>query len=289
MEDCDPNRPHILKNKTCVYCGLYLSRKSSSKEHVIGRKFLPKGKLENCWNLIANACSSCNNEKSILENDISAITMQPTVSGQFAVNDEILVAESLRKAENCKSQLTNKLVKYSQESLDINCTPFSGMTMNFKLTSSPQIETDRLYKLARYHIKAFYYLLTFTKKDKKGMQCAGAFMPLIEGIKTDWGNPVFIDFMNETSKWLPRLLTVTADGFFKASIKEYKTKNLWSWALEWNHKYRLVGFFGSPDPVSIICDNFAKLDRKYFKDNEGNLICMRKDTPLDEKSDSLFT
>lgn len=289
MEELDPPKPHILKNETCIYCGSILSQSNISREHVIGRRFLPKGKLENCWNLIANACNSCNNDKSILENDISAITMQPTLSGQYAVDDEVLIKESKRKANNCKSHLSGKLVKDSHESLSIKANPYKGLLMEFNLTSAPQIETERLYTLAMFHIKAFYYLLTYNDNINKGQRCVGSFMPLIEGLKSDWGNVLFKDFMSETFKWSPRLVTITADGFFKASIREYHSSETWSWALEWNHKYRLVGFFGSPDPVKKICKNFRKLNKNIFKDQKGNLTSIRTEKNLDPNQDLLFS
>jgi hypothetical protein len=65
----------------CPYCGVALSKENSTKEHVLARKFVPKGTLNNQWNLILNACRCCNNSKSDLEDDISAITMQPNMRG----------------------------------------------------------------------------------------------------------------------------------------------------------------------------------------------------------------
>ena len=45
---------------------------------MIGRRFVPKGKLNNQWNLIVRVCIKCNNKKSDLEDDISAISMGGT-------------------------------------------------------------------------------------------------------------------------------------------------------------------------------------------------------------------
>ena len=68
-----------LDNITCPYCGIALTNETSSKEHVIGRHFVSKGTLHGNWNLIVNACNSYNGIKSDLEDDISAITLQPDV------------------------------------------------------------------------------------------------------------------------------------------------------------------------------------------------------------------
>ena len=53
-KDSNPviNRP--LKNINCAYYGVELDVKSSTKEHVIGKQFVPKGKLDGQWNLILN-------------------------------------------------------------------------------------------------------------------------------------------------------------------------------------------------------------------------------------------
>ena len=107
-----------MRNVTCINCGDPLDLGSETKELVIGRRFVPAGALQEGWNLIANACGRCNRTKSALEDDISAITMQPTVFGNFAVNDPDLAAEAARKAA-AKSRRMGPPVGLSQESLKI--------------------------------------------------------------------------------------------------------------------------------------------------------------------------
>jgi hypothetical protein len=80
------NSPEVLSNITCAYCGEDLSTETEDTEHVVGRRFVPKGSLDGAWNIILKACKRCNREKGDLEDDISAITMQPTVAGQFQDN-----------------------------------------------------------------------------------------------------------------------------------------------------------------------------------------------------------
>jgi hypothetical protein len=61
-------------------------------------KFVPKGTLENQWNLILNACRNCNGRKADLENDISAITMQPDVLGKhFGDHPQLALDGPLRR------------------------------------------------------------------------------------------------------------------------------------------------------------------------------------------------
>ena len=76
------NRAIVLRNLTCPYCGdRFDPETSAAKEHVIGRRFVPRGCFAGQWNLILNACERCNRNKGDLEDDISIITMMPDVTG----------------------------------------------------------------------------------------------------------------------------------------------------------------------------------------------------------------
>jgi hypothetical protein len=87
LKSLPPNKAILLDNETCVYCGIELSPEIDTEEHVVGRKFVPKGKLDGEWNLIVHACRACNRKKAELEDDISAITMQPDTLGAHAIDD----------------------------------------------------------------------------------------------------------------------------------------------------------------------------------------------------------
>lgn len=52
LHDLPPNKPIRLHNVVCPYFGATLLRESMTKEHVVGRRFVPKGTLANQWNLI---------------------------------------------------------------------------------------------------------------------------------------------------------------------------------------------------------------------------------------------
>ena len=98
MKRYNPKSPIRLANVNCPYCGRDLTDKTRTKEHVISKRFVPKGTFDGSWNLILNACRACNNAKSDLEDDISAITMQPDPFGRFA--DPKLQSEAERKRRN---------------------------------------------------------------------------------------------------------------------------------------------------------------------------------------------
>src|SRR5439155_11752848 len=118
-----------------------------TKEHVIGRRFVPRVLLKGEWNVIVRACEACNHAKSDLEDDISAITLQPDVWGRHPTNHPIRDTEARRKAEKSKSRRTNKVVAQSAEHLDIQLPFGPGVEMTFGFVSPPQLDEDRVYRL----------------------------------------------------------------------------------------------------------------------------------------------
>src|SRR5258707_376485 len=108
------NRAICLANMTCPYCGIRRSDDAPFEdEHVIGRRFVPKGALANSMNLIVQACRACNGEKSDLEDEISAVTLQPAIGDPHP--DPVLSSEAARKAGGSYSRQTKKLVADSYE------------------------------------------------------------------------------------------------------------------------------------------------------------------------------
>jgi hypothetical protein len=160
LRNLPADKPIVLKNLTCPYCGSELDKKTNTKEHVVGRRFVPKGSLSQKWNLILRACNICNNKKSSLEDDISAISMQPNVHGKYPSNHHLLLAEAQRKAKHSFSKTTKKLVSESQANLKVAGT-FMGGEMKIELIAPPQIDEIRAFELARLQITAFFYFITF--------------------------------------------------------------------------------------------------------------------------------
>lgn len=207
-----------LDNMTCVYCGRPINAEPSDIDHVIGRRFVPRGKLKNKWNLQVRAHKSCNRIKSDLEDDISAITMQPDVAGRYARADEVLVSEAMRKARS-SSRRTGKPVKESSEELVISGSLRPGLEMTVKLTGPPQIDSDRILELSRLHIMAFFYWVTYNPDSK-----TGTFLPvfyILGAPRSDWGNLVHRAFMDAVVDWEPRVLGIGASGFFKIAIRRH--------------------------------------------------------------------
>ena len=163
------NKAVLLENITCTYCGCTLENDSNNtKEHVIGRRFVPKGTLDGSWNLIVRACKNCNSIKSDLENDISAITLAGKMWFDTSTSDESAIIEAERKAKNSISNKTKKSVKYSQENIKINMLFKNGVKMTFNMTAPPQVDENRIFQLAEFKLRAFFYFITYNKDAKIG-------------------------------------------------------------------------------------------------------------------------
>lgn len=282
------NSPILLNNKTCPYCGEMIRPAEVTKEHVIGRRFVPRGKLNGYWNLIVWACKACNNHKSKLEDDISAITMQPDCCGRHAVDDDALKKASTRKGVSSISRRTGKPVIESSEEHKIEIPFGPNIEMTFTLVSPPHIAQERKWELARLHLMGFFYFISFDHKNRTGGFWPGDYMPLHEALRSDWGNPVQIGFMEEVSMWGHRLCAISADGFFKIMIRRHPSAECWSWALEWNQKLRLIGFFGDKEAAELVVEAFQPARGHQIPQGPNRHIGLREEIALREEDDKMF-
>jgi predicted Rdx family selenoprotein len=283
------NRPLMLDNETCPYCGRMLADETSSKEHVVGRNFVPKGTLNACWNVILRACHTCNNMKSELENDLSAITMQPDANGTFAREHDVLIAEARRKAQRGISRRTRKPVEQSSETIELSGRFGSAATFSFTLVAPPQPDEKRVFTLAHFQLAAFFYTLSYESiTPRRGGYWPGGFFPLLMSLRTDWGNAVHRHFMERVASWNPRMIGFTADKFFRIAVRRHPTQELWSWALEWNANLRIVGFFGDVRAAEEEISRIPKLILDVFAENERGYFKGRAEVPLPEGEDKMF-
>ncbi len=235
--------PLRLRNLNCPYCGVDLASLAPddrNRDHVIGQRFVPKGIQD--WNLIVATCTACNTDaKAQLENDISAITMQPDAHGRFA--DPALAAEAKRKGKT-KSQATGKPVSESQSKFTVGGN-FGKAKISFGFTGPPRVQLPRVYDLARYHVAGFWFLSSYEESSKRGATLPSPLYPIAHTLRSDWGNPAFLGFADMVRTWGNVSHIVTAEGFFKVMIRRSDTEpDLFAWALEWNKNMRVLGFLG---------------------------------------------
>jgi len=285
--DLPHSQPTRLKNKRCAYCNAdFIGEGEPEKEHVIGRRFVPKNSHNGQWNLHLNSCHRCNQAKSTLENDISAISMIQTTgsSGGF---DPTLAEEAERKGKST-SQRTGKPVSLSSESSKI-VTQFGRATISFGFKAPAQVDTSRLYQLARFQIAGFFFLLTYDEEKRQGYCWPGEFLPLGAVRRSDWGNPIKTGFSSATRNWDFRFGGgPTSSGYFQALIKKHPSETLWSWALEWNCNYRIFGFLGNRSEANKIISGFEPPQKSGPYSGEEAVFFSRKESPLLEDDDDFF-
>jgi hypothetical protein len=286
---CVPgNRVIRLANVTCVYCGQPIDPETRTKEHVIGRNFVPRGTMDAAWNLHANCCTGCNNAKSDLEDDLSAILLQPDAFGELARHDPRLAAAADRKGRRSFDRDTGKLIKDSKPSLSVKFSSLPGLDIGMSFTAPPQLNPHRAKALAWHHVTAFCYLTTFNKTTLKGQFCQGSFEVLDGTLRSDWGNALQLEFARVTADWPPCLLSRTADGYFQVAIRRH-SERCRSWALEWNRNFRIVGFMGDPMFIEkLVGDLNGPQYRDLPQQAPGEQLRYRQERPLADAEDVLF-
>jgi hypothetical protein len=289
LQEHPANRAIVLRNATCLYCGCHLTKENSTKEHVIGRRFVPKGKMAAQWNLIAFSCGSCNNLKADLEDDISTITLQPDLLGDAGHNEQAVIQQALERAQKSISRRTKKRVAESREEMKFRLPLAPGVEANFSFTAPAQGDEKRIFELAQYHITGFFYWLTYQEKEKTGRFWPSGFHPLAYANRRDWGNELLTGFARTVVEWEPRLLAITADGFFKCCIRKHPEELCWSWSLEWNNNLRIVGFAGTADIAREIAADLPRLKMGHIPMGGENYIRLRTEKALvQDEEDLLF-
>lgn len=283
-----PDRVVRLDNLRCPYCWAALDSSNRNLDHVIGRKFLPKGMLENRWNLYLWSCIACNTWKSDLEDDISAITLHPRPHGPSLDQREHLQADAVRKGAGSISRRTGKPVNASQEQLVVESVPQPGVRFTFKLTAPPQISSDRIAQLAAAHVAAFFFYITYDDTTRAGATPFGEFQPVAFAYRSDWGNLVQRALFDLVVAWPPYFLGGTGEGLFKIALRKSPDAQCWSWAIEWNESLRVVGFFGDRDRIAEIVDSLPELSERQIQQPDGSTVVARTEVPLHPDDDRMF-
>ena len=279
-----------LDNIACTYCATPLNDPGVivTEDHVIGLKLVPKGTLSGQWNLVVQACKDCNQGKCKLEDDLSAISMQPDAWNRPAVANALLVREAARKAHRSISQRTLKTVKNSSEELWLTF-PFASGVARFRMEGPPQADPERIHRLAFLQTTAFFYWLTYDRGKRKGYYFPGQFFYIDFAPRTNWGNPIMRAFMDTVIEWDLRLTTIAAHGFFKASIRRHRTAPCWSSAIEWNQNFRIVSLFGEEEVVKSVALTFPERVVSVAPYGTNQYVRYWRETRLADGDDKLFS
>ncbi|MDZ7862468.1 hypothetical protein [Acidovorax sp.] len=284
------NRPVRLWNVNCPYCGRKFDAGTViNEEHVVGRKFVPKGTMENQFNLILNACKVCNDIKSQLEDDISVISMIPRSASRPPEVEAMLASEVARKAHGSGSRRTGRSVAKSEERVELK-GQFGGATFTFGFIAPPQVDEDRAYKLAQMHFDAFFFEAHYSEHSK-----LGGFFPHRHHYnagyfpRSNWGDQRSKWFMDTTAEW-PLIAAVgTAKGYFRLIIRHSPCQTMWSCAVEWNCSVRVMRILGKDaDVLKTLINTGPQPNATWHKDSDGNPTRAAVERELDAADDRLF-
>lgn len=279
------NKATKPRSLTCAYCGRVETADARlTDDHVVGRKFVPTGAFATGWSLIVRACDDCNNVKSDLEDDISAITLLPDL-GKTHEEPE-LAALASRKAAKSVSRKTKKPVAQSYDEGTIKGKLIPAVDVSFGYVMPPQVDAERVMQLARYHVQGFFHMITFDEAVRTGGFIPGEFGSVNIARRTDWGNSLQRSFADLVLGWDVRVVGEGANGHFKIAIRrEPSGAETWSYALEWNRSIRSIGFFGDLETAQQYIDF---LDPLRFKQIDP-LHRIREEVALAEEEDFMFS
>ena len=283
-----PRHRVVKRNVLCAYCGIPLEPfKGGEAEHVIGRRFVPKGTLAGQWNLIVRSCPPCNDGKADLEDDLSAITMQPDGLGRFAADDDRLRAEAVRKART-RNRRTQQRVSEPTPPLVVEGN-FGPAKITFSYTAPAQADDRRMFELARLPLIGFFSMLTYDETARRGYFWTGQYAPVVVARQEDWGNPRLLWIDAVSKDWEYRLHAIAAEGFYKVWIRRRLGEPaVWAWAIEWNRNFRLAGFFGDTASIATLLEDLPKLGIHTVHKGPDRWLRMRTEQPLADDGDVLF-
>lgn len=285
----NPDKPVTLPGVKCAYCGRELNRSNRTRDHVIGRKFVPEGSIGNGFNLIVQACRDCNDRKASLEDDISLITMLPDTAGRYARDDERLRKTVARKARGSISPATRRLAAESYAKINWKCPIGQGVSLKYEGVAMPLLDEQRVARLAYYHVQAFAFFRSFNRIIAHGAWLEPSRFLMIGYLtKDDWGNPHLRHFMAVTCEWELVGIVAAADGYFRHMMRKHQATDCWAWAVEWNERLRVFGIYGEESARDSFMQGISPLQPDFAYGDTTNGFAMRWDTPLADEDDVLF-
>jgi hypothetical protein len=301
--------PTILSNNLfCPYCGRNLKLINgvepveSSVDHVIGRQFVPKGYLENEWNLILDVCKDCNGKKGRLEDGLSSISRLSVLDDlNYPVDVVLDLQRKLGKRNKQTGAIrgathpeTNRPVSDSFVRQSLH-TSFGPMSMSLSYIAPPQA-FDSEKKLATLHIQGFYFLIANTDPaypNKNGVTTPNSVYlqekyihPLFVLRRSDWGNEAVKKFVARTCDWETCFKKCTASGYFKVLMRRGKDRKKppLFWVLEWNKNIRIFGMIREPGNPDIVEKELSEL----CNIEQSEELNIEREIPLMENEDNLF-
>jgi hypothetical protein len=275
-------------NKVCLYCNEQFdgSTNVATKEHLIGRNFVPRGSLNGgrSFNFIFDACSECNNDKAALEGHVSAITQ---FLSQSIAENSAFADRAGKKSRGEIHPWTKKPVADSVHEWKIE-TP--GMSFGF--VGPPQPDRKMVRRLALRHVQGMFALVTNPDRTAKPLTLLypGSVWVVGEYLRGDWGNTQAKAAHDRTRNWGVRAALTTASGFFRFILRRDAAEiGTWFWAVEWNDAMRVVGGISPDAKRPSFMEDLPELHWLQMATSNGGVFRTRREEPLDVDRDNMFS
>jgi hypothetical protein len=106
-----------------------------------------------------------------LEDEISAISMQPPLVGPGQDHDRVLHENARRKAQGSTGPRQDR----GLQRMKVGGSLMAGVSVSFELVSPPSGNEEQIGALAQMHIGAFFYLTTYDRDGRAGGFWVGEF------------------------------------------------------------------------------------------------------------------
>ncbi len=278
-------------NLYCLYCSELVGLGSigeSTKEHTIGRNFVPKGSFGDgtAFNFIFRACNVCNGLKADIERHVSSVTL---FNSPARVDDPAINSIAQHKAsKDYHPDKKGILVQDADNKISVN---FGGV-FNFDIVAPPQLNQEHVIQLARYHVQAIFSMITTLDpldRDKVCLLHPEKLLVFNSYSYEDWGNPELKEVAERVKDWPCYAIINTANGFFRAIMKRKGADgDGWFWALEWNKSVRVIGAIYLPNQTPGVFQDLPDIGWSSSKTSDGEILRTRTQTPYNIDDDILF-
>lgn len=280
------NRDPSRSNQHCLYCGEFVGADSSiesDEEHLIARRFVPKGLMENTFNFSFRACKPCNGRKADIERHVSSVTLLS--SPAVALNEKARRSAERKAVQDFHPETRVRM----GDAIERQTVEFKlgGASLKFGFTGPSPAAKNFIPELASYHIQALFSLLTMPGNhltDEIRILPLDQFQVFDSYPHADWGNPQLVEITQRAATWPCWRTIETGDGHFRACLRRSENSG-WFWALEWNKSLRIVGGINHPGEKCPIFEKLPILEWKALPDGSGRF---REEQGSPDLGDLLF-
>jgi hypothetical protein len=282
------SRHHDKSNKGCPYCArpLFEPEIPSDEEHLIGRKFVPKGSFgrNGRFNFQFRACRDCNSTKAERERHVSSVTLY---SGLPLYDAEVRAIAINKASKDFHPDQKGTVVKDAHGEMKL-VGNMGAMSMTLGMHMPPQLNPDYVQDLAFFHIQGLGSMISTRDHltlEGMGIIPCGRLYSFGFFLHADWGNLQLAELTRRFRNLPEILLLDTAAGFFRTIICKDTLADEWYWILEWNKVCRVYGAVTKDGKRPRLYENLPEHKWNQMSSTRR----MRLEIPIKDSKDDIFS